>query len=108
MSTASPASPAGRRSPRRPASRCPARARSCGSSMVGEPILLPAVVHDLEAPVSEALLRVEVGDPQLAVVRGHAQLDRLDAAPAALLDRVSQQARAEAAPARGRLHPDLL
>src|SRR6185312_4559342 len=63
---------------------------------------------DLEAAVAEALLRVEVGDPELAVVRRDAQLDRLDAAPATLLDRVSEQARAEAAPARGGLHPDLL
>src|SRR5436190_12610258 len=74
----------------------------------GEPILLPAVVHDLEAAVAEALLRVEVGDPELAIVRGHAQLDRLDAAPAALLDGVSQEARSEAASTRRRLHPDLL
>src|SRR6185437_5194979 len=96
-------------SPRRPASRRPALLRSCDSSQARvEAILLPAVVHDLQAAVAEALLRVEVGNPELAVIRGDAQLDRLDAAPTALLDRVPQQARAQAAPARRRLHPDLL
>src|SRR6188472_2486217 len=109
MSSASPASRAGRRSPPRPANRPPARLHSCRSSPSRvEAILLPAVVHDLEAAVAEALLDVEVGDPELAVVRGHAQLDRLDAAPAALVDGVAQEARAEATAARRRLHPDLL
>src|SRR6185312_1014089 len=75
---------------------------------LGRAILLLAELHDLEAAVAEALLRIEVGDPELAIVRGDAQLDGLDAAPAALVDGVSQQARTETAPACRRLHPDLL